>query len=87
MTVWEKNAWLIIATNTPGVHVFGILAKVKMESALHEDKRSVRGGQEFSQQEKGCFLSKAVWGNGKTTGFSQTDESLKKAGTSAKGCV
>lgn len=50
----------MIAANTPRVHVFEILAKVEMESPLHGDKHGVRGGQEFSQQEKGCFLLKAV---------------------------
>lgn len=64
---------LLLLTPTPGVHVFGIFVRVEMESPLHEDKRGVRGGQEFSQQEKGCFLLKPEWGNGKTTRFSQTD--------------
>lgn len=67
------------------MQVFGILAKVEMESPLHEDKCGVRGGQKFSQQEKGCFPLKAVWGKGKTTGFSQTDESLKKSRDKCKG--
>lgn len=40
--------------------VFGILAKVEMESPLYRDKHGVRSGEEFSQQEKGCFLLKAV---------------------------
>lgn len=71
---------MIIAANTPGVRVFGILTKVEMESPLYEDKRGVKDGQEFSQQEKGCFLLKAVWGNGKTTGFCQTSHEKKKQG-------
>lgn len=59
-TMVKKNALLIIAANTPWVHVFEILANVEMESPLHGDKHGVRGGQEFSQQEKGCFPLKAV---------------------------
>lgn len=54
--VWEKNAFSIIAANTPAVRVFGILAEVEMESPFHGEKHGVRGGQEFSQQEKWCFL-------------------------------
>lgn len=76
---------MIIAANTPGVHVFGILARVEMESPLYEDKGGVKNGREFSQQEKGCFLLKAVWGNGKATGFCQTSHE-KRAGPSAEGC-
>lgn len=56
-----------------------ILAKVEKESPLYEDKGGVKDGQEFSQQEKRCFLLKAVWGNGKTTGFCQTDHEEKQA--------
>lgn len=56
MMVWEKNAFSIIAANTPAVRVFGILAEVEMESPFHGEKHGVRGGQEFSQQEKWCFL-------------------------------
>lgn len=82
----EKNAFLVLAANTPGMHVFGILAKVEMESLLHRDKHDVRGGQEFSQQEKACFLLKAVWGNGKTTGLSDRTF-MKKAGTSGYRCL
>ena len=36
--------------------MFAILAEVEMGSPFHGDKHGVRGGQEFSQQEEGCFL-------------------------------
>lgn len=42
----------------PDVCLFGILAKGDMESPLHRYKYGVRGGPEFSQQEKRCFLLK-----------------------------
>lgn len=61
------------------MHVFEILAKVEMESPLHGDKHGVRGGQEFSQQEKGCFLLKAGRAMGKPQDSArQTSHEKKK---------
>lgn len=84
-TVWEKNACLIIAANAPEVPVFGILAEVEMESPLREDKRGVRGGQEFSQQEEGCFLLKAVWGHGINHRIQSDRRVIKKSWDKCKG--
>ena len=36
--------------------MFEILAEVEMGSPFYGDKHGVRGGQEFGQQEKKCFL-------------------------------
>lgn len=76
---------MIIAANAPEVPVFGILAEVEMESSLREDKRGVRGGQEFSQQEEGCFLLKAVWGHGINHRIQSDRRVIKKSRDKCKG--